>query len=110
MMWWFIHFTRKPMNQPQVKIKKIKCPKCHCKIDPTQKAFDNTLMACLRGKKCGLTLVNRDKLSKNSETPVLFLPPVRVDKTSNEPMVVIEIEDPLVVHIFDPKTKQVISE
>lgn len=108
-MWWFIHFTRKPM-QPRVKIKKIKCPKCHAKIDPTQKAFDNTFMACNRGKKCGLTLVNRDKLAANPETPVLFLPPVKVDKTPSEPMVVIEIEDPLVVHIFDTKTKQVISE
>ncbi len=97
------------------RIKKIKCPNCHKKIDPNKKAFDKEFLDCNRGRGCGLRLVNRDKLADNEQTPVLFLPkqvetrkPVSV--VEEGPQITVKFDDPLVIHVFDSKTKQVINE
>lgn len=82
-----------------LKIKKVKCPKCHDKFDPTVKAVTDGLSHCpLKG--CGLEKIDFKLLTDDVN-------PQDVEEADERSMLYLDYEEPLEIHVYSSTHKTV---
>jgi len=62
-----------------IKVRKVKCGKCACQVDPFQNVINDTRNACAKGFGCGLHRISSSVFPMSETRPTIHLP-VLLDK------------------------------